>query len=342
LVLLVFAGLFLRTMQNLWTQETGYDRHNILMFSIDAGQIGRKGADAAGVYRNILQSLRAAPGTRSATASVVRPVDDSAYFIGVVNAIGQQKFPDQQGVRVAINQIAPEYFSTLAVPILIGREFDWRDDLNAPKVKDAPRDVVYRPFLQDARPGAPTFEIRYAGDVSGGVSGARAILSSIDRVLTPFRITTLEVQTRESLSREEVLAILTTYSGGFAVLLACTGLYGLMTFSVTRRTGELGIRMALGAQPASVRWMVLRENAATVFGGVVASLLGAAAAAGLVRTQLYGLEPGDPVTFLISTLLLMPWHSPPATSPPRAPPEWTRSVPCDTTSRLPALHIAKP
>lgn len=122
----------------------------------------------------------------------------------------------------------------------------------------------------------------------------RASLAATDPALTPFRIKTLETQTKESLSREEVLAMLTTYCGGFAVLLACIGLYGLMTYSVAQRTGELGLRMALGAQPGNVRWMVLRENAATVLVGVVLGLAGAMAAAQLVRTQLYGMEPHDP------------------------------------------------
>ena len=110
LVLVVFAGLFLRTMHNLWSQETGYDRQNVLMFSVDAGLVGRKGAAAGEAYRRILEALRAMPQARAVSASVVRPVDDSAYFISVVNAIGQQQFSDQQGIRVAFNLIAPDIF----------------------------------------------------------------------------------------------------------------------------------------------------------------------------------------------------------------------------------------
>jgi predicted permease len=349
LVLVVFAGLFLRTMQNLWSQETGYDRRNVLMFSVDAGLVGRKGVAASDTYRRILEGLRTIPQARAASASVVRPVDDSAYFVSVVNAIGQQQFPDQQGIRVATNQIAPGYFSTLGVAMLAGREFDWRDEVNASKtaiisetmarkrfsnqdplgqqitlagndvrtivgvakdmrygnVKDTPRDVVYRPLFQDARPGAPTFEVRYAGTTADAMSAVRASLAVTDPALTPFRIKTLEAQTEESLSREEVLAMLTSYCGGFAVLLACIGLYGLMAYSVAQRTGELGLRMALGAQPRSVRWMVLRDNSATVLVGVIVGLAGAVGAARLVRTQLFGLEPNDPTTLAVSAAVLV-------------------------------------
>lgn len=349
LVLVVFAGLFLHTMQNLWKQETGYDRQNVLMFSVDAGLVGRRGTEASATYRRVLEALQTMPQAQSASASVVRPVDDSAYFTGSVSAIGQMRFPDGQGIRVAINLIAPQYFSTLGVRMLTGREFDWRDDLTAPRVaiisetmakrrflnqnpvgqqitlgandvrtvvgvakdmrygnvKDLPRDVVYRPIFQDPAPGATTFEIRYAGTTADAVSAARASLAATDPTLSPFRIKTLETQTEESLSREETLAMLTTYCGGFAVLLACIGLYGLMTYSVAQRTGELGLRMALGAQPRNVRWMVLRENAATVMIGVIVGLAGAVAAARLVRTQLFGLEPNDPATLAASAAVLL-------------------------------------
>jgi predicted permease len=349
LVLLVFAGLFLRTMQNLWNQQTGYDRRNVLTFSVDAGLLGRKGPAAADTYRKILDALRTIPQAQSVTASAVRPVDDSAYFVNVVSAIGQHQFPDQQGIRVATNQIAPAYFSTLGVGMLRGREFDSRDDLTAPKtavisetmarrrfpnqdpigqqitlsgndtrtiigiardvrhanIKDLPRDVVYRPFFQDARPGPPTFEIRYAGLTADALTAARLTVAATDPNLTPFRIKTLEMQTGESLSREQVLAVLTTYSGGFATLLACIGLYGLMTWSVTQRTSELGLRMALGAPPAAVRWMVLRENLATVLAGVAIGLAASLAATRLVQSQLYALDPHDPATLAVSAALLI-------------------------------------
>jgi len=147
LVLVVFAGLFLRTMQNLWSQETGYDRRNVLMFSVDAGLVGRRGVAASDTYRRILEALRTIPQARAASASVVRPVDDSAFFVGVVNAIGHQQFPDQRGIRVATNQIAPGYFSTLGVAMLAGREFDWRDEINAPKTAIISETMARKRFL---------------------------------------------------------------------------------------------------------------------------------------------------------------------------------------------------
>ena len=120
-----------------------------------------------------------------------------------------------------------------------------------------------------------------------------------------FQAKTLEVQTEESLSRERLLAVLAGYMGGFAVLLACIGLYGLMNYTVTQRTLEVGVRMALGARPATVRRMVLGESLVTAAAGLGAGLLASVAVARLVRSQLFGVQPGDPVVLIGAALLLL-------------------------------------
>lgn len=349
LVLLVTAGLFLRTLGKLWAQDTGYDRRNVLMFSIDAHLAGKKGTDVPDTYRRLLEELRAVPGAQSVSASAVRPVSDGYYFVGMVSQIGERSLPRERRIRVAFNVVAPGYFATLSIPLLAGRDFDERDSLAAPrvviisermarhftgnpvgqrigrglatrevigiardiryaKVKDAPREVLYYPLLQ-AEPRdlwyAPTFEIRYAGTPSDVLESIRRAVSRTDRGLEMFRARTLEAQTEDSLSRERLLALLTTYFGGFAVLLACIGLYGLMSYGVTQRTSEIGVRMALGAQPAAVRWLIVREAAVTVAVGAAAGLIGAFAASRLVKSQLFGIEPHDPFTLAGATGLLL-------------------------------------
>jgi ABC-type antimicrobial peptide transport system permease subunit len=89
------------------------------------------------------------------------------------------------------------------------------------------------------------------------------------------------------------------------VLLACIGLYGLMSYGVTQRTAEIGVRMALGAQPANVRWLIVREAAVTVVAGSIAGLAAALAVVGLLRSQLFGVEPHDPVALGSATVLLL-------------------------------------
>ncbi len=101
-----------------------------------------------------------------------------------------------------------------------------------------------------------------------------------------------------------MLALLSTYVGGFALLLACIGLYGLMMYSVVQRTPELGLRMALGSRPAAIRGIVLRDSFLTVLGGAVIGLVTAAFLVRFVRSQLYALEPTDPLAFGVALALL--------------------------------------
>lgn len=346
--LLAVGGLFLRSLGNIWAQDTGYDRTDVVMFSVDARLSGKRGPDVPATYRRLIDELRTVPGVRSVSVSAVRPVSDGYYFVDVVSKIGDSARPDGQGVRVAYNIVSPGYFATLGIPLLAGRDFDARDAEGSPKVaiiserlarqftgnpigqqitlgtavevvgvakdtryasvKDAPRDVVYFPIFQSTPKDiwyTPTFEVRYAGAVGDIVRLARDAVSRTDAGLSVFKLKTLQVQTEESLSRERLLAMITSYVGGFALLLTCIGLYGLMSYGVTQRTPEMGLRMALGARPSAVRWLVVREGAATVLAGIGAGLIVAFASFRMVRSQLFGVEPYDPLTLIVATLLLL-------------------------------------
>jgi predicted permease len=345
LVLLVGAGLFLRTIANIRALDTGYNRQNVLIFSLDAAQVGKRGEEARQSYRRVLEELQGTPGAQSIAASIVRPVSDNYYFIDSVSQIADKRLPDDQRIRVAFNLVAPGYFGTLGIPLLAGRDFDDRDSPTAPKVvivsermarhfvgdpigqriggaegmevvgvvkdiryanvKDAPREVLYFPMFQATSGYTPSFEIKYAGDVSAIVPFVREAVGRVDPRLTIFRMKTLERQTEESLSRERLLAMLTSYFGGFAVLLACIGLYGLMSYGVNQRTPEMGLRMALGAKPSAVRWIVVREATTTVVAGAALGVIAALAAVRLVRSQLFGVEPHDPVAIGVATLVLL-------------------------------------
>ena len=175
-------------------------------------------------------------------------------------------------------------------------------------MKDAPREVVYYPISQIAPANifyVPTFEIRYAGSAAGLTQAIRTAVSRVDPGLTPFRVTTLERQTEDSFARERLLALLTSYFGGFAVWLACIGLYGLLSYGVTRRAAELGLRMALGAQPSTVRWLVVKESAWTVIAGIAAGLGATLWVTRLIRAQLFGVQPYDPLALAAATALLL-------------------------------------
>jgi predicted permease len=346
LVLLVAAGLFVRSLGKAWALEPGYDRQNVLMFSVDARLAGKRGPDLPNAYRRLLQELATIPVATAVTLSAVRPVSDSYYFISSYTQIGDRTLPQDQRVRVAYNNVAPAYFSTLGIPLLAGRDFDERDTPTSPRVaiisermarhfdgnpvgqriggtaevigvvrdiryaniKDAPREVVYFPIFQQQPRDmwySPTFEIRYAGAASGLAQSVREAVARTDRGLTMFKVRTLEAQTQDSLSRERLLAFITSYVGGFAVLLACVGLYGLLSYGVTQRTAEMGLRIALGAQPSGVRWLVVREAIATVILGALVGVAGVFGIVGLLRSQLFGVEPYDPLALAAATTLLL-------------------------------------
>ena len=352
LVLLVSAGLFLRSLGRIWAQDPGYARGNVLMFSIDARLSGARGPDIPRVYRRVLDELQAVAGAQAVTLSAVRPVSDNYYFVSSFTEIGSKVLPPEKRVRIAFNRVAPGYFSTLGIPIVAGRDFDDRDTATTPNVaivserlarhfdgnpvgqrlggpkgyevvgvagdvryanvKDAVREVVYFPIFQSQGRDmfySPTYEIRYAGSAADLQPRIREAVRRVDPGLTLFRIRTLQEQTQDSLSRERLLALLAGYGGGFAVLLACIGLYGLLSYGVTQRTAEMGLRLALGAQPSSVRRLVVRDAALTVLAGTVAGLGAAFFAVKLFETQLFDVKPYDPsaIAGAVALLLAMAW-----------------------------------
>jgi hypothetical protein len=349
LILLVAAGLFVRTLQNLWHQDTGYDRRQVLMFSADARLAAKSGEAIPQTYRRILEELRPLPNVVSVTMSAVRPVSENYYFITSFRHVGGHVLSNEQRIRAAFNHVAPGYFATLGIPVVAGRDFDERDTRESPRVaiisermarhfqgspigqqidtgpaareivgvvrdvryanvKDPIRDVIYFPALQLAPKDigySPTFEIRHAGSAADLLTRVREAVARVDPALTTFKATTLEQQTGDSFARERLMALLASYFGGFATLLACIGLYGLVSYGVTRRTAEMGLRLALGAPPAAVRWMVIRGDALTVLAGALAGVAAAGAVARAFSTQLFGVEPWDPPILAAATITLL-------------------------------------
>jgi predicted permease len=342
-------------LQKLWAIDPGYDRNNVLMFSLDPRLAGYNDSAKLGdIYRRLLGSLRELPAVRSASASLVRPVDDEAYWVNVVESIDGHKLPENHGVRgipVAVNRLASEYFATIGTPMMIGREFGPEDnEKSAPVaviseklarecfgnenavgryvsdhddggfqvigvvkgsryggVREQPRSVLYLPFFQQDLAQAsftPTFEMRYSGTLSSMLDAVRHTVSSIDANLTLFRVKTLEVQTADSLVIERLIAMLSTFFGLLAGLLACIGLYGTMAYRVARRTGEIGVRMALGAQRGDVRWMVLRETVVLITVGTVIGVLLSFETSRLIASRLYGVNATDVLTLSVTTLFL--------------------------------------
>jgi ABC-type antimicrobial peptide transport system permease subunit len=174
-------------------------------------------------------------------------------------------------------------------------------------VKDAPPGVLYQPFFQLSLADvffSTTFEVRYSGGLSTTLDEVRRQVHAVDPTLALFRVKTLDVQTRDSLVKERLIATLSTLFGSLAVLLACIGLYGTIAYGVTRRTGEIGVRMALGAERTKILGMVLRESMALAGIGIIIGVTAALAASRLVASTLYGVKPTDPLTIALATAAL--------------------------------------
>ncbi|MGJ5818620.1 ADOP family duplicated permease [Paludibaculum fermentans] len=344
------AGLFVRTFQNLWGIDPGFNRDDVLMFSVDAKLAGY-GSDkeqAAALYSEILRRMQAMPGVRSAGASIVRPVDDQFYLIDRVNEIDGRALAQRDTIKVAWNAVSHGYFDTVATRILLGRDIQPGDDGAAPKVvvvnqsfanrafangnpighrvglativgvvkdslyngmRDQPRPVLYYSIFQHGREqgfrwGFVSYELRYANGMNLGAQ-VRRELEAVDRSLPLFRLRTLKLQLAQSLLKEQLLAMLSAVFGGVALLLACIGLYGLISYNVARRIPEIGIRTALGAPRRHLFWLIQREALVLTLAGVALGIPMAMLGARYARTLLFEVAPSDPVTLVTAAVLLL-------------------------------------
>jgi ABC-type antimicrobial peptide transport system permease subunit len=172
---------------------------------------------------------------------------------------------------------------------------------------DVPTQEVFVPFTQAPTEmlGQMCFAVRTHSDPSGFLNTFRQAAAGVDKNLPLVSPITQADAAEESIQAEHSLAALTAMFSGLAVLLACIGLYGVMAYNVSRRTHEIGVRMALGAPRAGIRWLVLRESLLLSVGGIVVGIPAALVANHLMKSILYGVAPSDPPTFLGASILLV-------------------------------------
>jgi predicted permease len=351
LLLLIGAGLFLRTLQNLQHVDLGYAREKLLLVRIDALEAGYKDAPRAAVFRTLLERFRAIPDVQGVTLS------ENGLFSGTesgdqitVEGYKPQKRGDD---NARFDQIGPNYFSTIGVPLLLGREIGPQDAERSPRVcvinesmarfffgRQNPigkhitdefpdtRDTFqivgvskddrdhrlrgevsrrfYVPFFQGLGgiPPAANFEIRTFAEPNSLVKTIRREVEQVDRSLPILNISPLGELLDRTLTQERLIAQLSAFFGGLALLLACVGLYGVLSYSIARRTNEIGIRMALGAEQTTVLGMILRETLVVVAAGVVIGMPVAFALTRLISSKLYGLNASDPLTMILASAIL--------------------------------------
>jgi predicted permease len=351
LVLLVGAGLFVRTLVNVERQNLGFNRHNLLIFAIDPAKSGYQTQRILRLCENVRERLQAVPGVRAVTYSSLALLTGWVSN-GPIAIEGFQQKPGQD-MEVYWDRVGPGFFETMGIRLLLGRTIDRRDTSTSPKVavvnealaryffgegnpigrrfsldekldpakafeivgvvenakyadlRTDPR-MLYIPNAQEESSlGRMFFEIRTAGDPTAFIGAIRGAIREIDASLALESVKTQTQQMDESVTQERMFAELCSFFSLLALGLAAIGLYGLMAYSVGRRTNEIGIRMALGAQRKQVFLMVLRQSIGLVALGVVAGLLAAVATTRLIASQLFGLKPTDPLTLGFATFFML-------------------------------------
>jgi predicted permease len=350
LLLLVGSGLLVRSLQNLKNVDTGFDRENLIQFSIDPGR-GYNTEQRENLHKQVVARLEALPGVRAASFSSPGFLIGGAYRTDVT-VPGYAAGPDEDLTTHYID-VGPRFFETMKMPILAGRDFGpqgkgvvinqtmaryffgnqnpvgkrFYEGLkpNEPiskqqeaksqreiigVVKDARysdmREQPPRTFYRQWPPlGNVTFQLRTVGENLAHVATIHRLVREIDPRLQVVDLRSMDDVVNDDLVKERFTAQLASAFSLFALLLACIGLYGVMSYTVARRTYEIGIRMALGAQRRDVVSLVLRETMLLVVIGVFIGLSAALATTRLIASLLYGLTPNDPLTIALAGLLLM-------------------------------------
>ena len=354
LVLLVGAGLFLRTLGNLRSVDIGWNPRNLVFVRVDAEGAQLDDERKLRFFQDGMDRLRAIPGVRHATVSkptlMSGGVSGTALYVqGRVYPKGKDSYVEE---RDDINRVvvAPNYFEAMGIPLVAGRAFTDRDNQKAPEVaiinqaaarkffpnenpigrrfgtsiddtpdieivgilrdvrynnlREAPPPTMYLPHLQ-SNPEDLVFSVRTAGDPASVMSAARAAVSAANPNIPVVAVQTQLATLEQRYAQEKVLAQAYALFGGIALFVAAIGLFGLMSYNVSRRTREIGIRMAMGAQREEVLGLILRESMLLVVVGMVIGIAASLAAGHLVASQLFGLEPTDPVTMFIAMAVML-------------------------------------
>jgi len=347
LVLLIAAGLFLRTLNNLRHVDVGFNTQNLVVFRVNPALNRYDDKKSNAVIEEIATRLKGVAGIRAVGVSSVPLLANNVSSTGIFRP--GRTYAPRQSDDIYILQVSPDYFKTMEIPLVAGRGFTDRDNQTAPKVviinetaarkyfaNENPislrfgtsvekssdleivgvlRDTKYEGVRQDvpatmfvpslqSRP-ATVFQVRTAGDPAQTVGAIREAVRQVDAGLPLMDVSTQAEQIDKNLQQERVFAQAYAMFGGLAMLIASIGLFGLMSYSVARRTNEIGIRMALGAESHHVLRLVMTESMTLVILGIVVGLAAALAAGRLVTALLFGLAATDALSLVAATLVMV-------------------------------------
>jgi predicted permease len=359
LVLSLGAGLFWKSLVNLKNLGPGFPVERLIGLDLSPGLNGYDSDRTKQFFQVLSENLRVLPGVRSVGLAALRILKDNESD----NWVTIEGYTPRPGDRpdAFMNWIGPNYFGTLGVPVVAGRDFTTQDtervlhrepdnwvsakvivnesfvkrylgghnalgrhvgfgidpntktdmeiigvvkDIKYMNLRNDVPDQLFVPYLANRGFGGMTVFVRTAADPAAMFQSVRAKVREMDASLPITSMRTVSEDINDTLITERMTAQLSAVFGFLAILTTVIGLYGVMAYSVARRTREIGIRMALGALEGNVVWMVMREVLLLVAIGVAAALPSAFGLTQFVRAQLYGVAPNDPVTMAIATLAL--------------------------------------
>ena len=345
--LLVGALLFVRTLHNLLTIDPGFEAEHLVTARFDPRMAGYTAATMSSLREQLLDGARAIPGAQSASVAMCGTLanchsitdidvpgrqrgigDDADVQEDYVNAdyfpalamtfVAGRNFSDAdtpETTPVAIvNEAMARHFFGETNPV--GRYFSQAKKIEIVGVvhdsringlRETPPRMAFYPFSQNPARPMRNLYIRVRGNIGNASQQLRAAIRQADRGIAVREVVTLAELEQRSIARERLVSTLTSAFGLLAVAVACLGLYAMVSYSVARRTNEIGIRLALGASPASVSWLVLRETVLLVGAGIAAGVAATVPALRLIGSLLYGLSTYDPMTITaaIATLAVV-------------------------------------
>lgn len=349
LLVLVSAGLCVRSLKKLEHLDPGFKPAGVVMMSFDLGLNNYKPVQAHSFYAQLLERVRSLSGVEAAGLVQTPLLTGRSPGMSINRVEGYEPKPKEH-LSADFNIVSPEYFKTLNIPVTQGREFSAADGAAALKtvvvnetlanrfwpnqnavgrrfflpgpdggrsveivgvvqstrsrrLTEQPRSAMFYPESQEPALDL-TLMVRSGLEPAALIAALRTVVKSLDPHIPVFRVQTLAQQKSGSLSLQRMAAILLSSFGILALFLASLGIYGVLAYSVSRRTREIGVRMALGAQIADVLTLVLRQGAGVILVGIVLGLAASLAATRLLRGFLYEIQPLDPLTFGVVVILL--------------------------------------
>ncbi|MFZ0415223.1 MAG: ABC transporter permease [Candidatus Acidiferrales bacterium] len=345
LLLLVCAGLFIRSVRQAQQFNPGFNPHNVLLDDYDLSGLGYDAKSGTQFHRQLYDKLQTIPGIESATIAGWVPLgfDQSSYAVQVEGYVPRP----HESMDVQYADVGPNYLRTMQTPLVAGREFTTADiggsqhvavvnqafahrywphsepigekleaggtsytvvgvaqDSDYNSIGQKPQPFFYLPLFQDYGRHAAIY-VRVPGDPLAFVTPVQDAVHSLDADLPLFDLTTLDSRIQLNTTTQRLAGVFVGGFGILALILAGIGIYGVLAYTTRQRTHEIGIRMALGAEPRDVLKLVLRQGLTLALLGLAIGLAASFVLTRALSSELFGVTASDPLTYAAVAILLL-------------------------------------